>query len=82
MTSILGILVLTSSLILIHCFDWCPLIKPNGQYRGLEVYRSFDQRGQYVYWMDNREGKRWTFNMTSNGMITLNKISIITSDGV
>ena len=48
----------------VDCYDWCPLVKPNGTYRGLGIYRRFrDSDGNSDFIMYNRFGAEWRFDL-------------------
>ena len=61
---------------MIECFDWCPLIKPNGQFNGLNIYNSFDDKGRVENWMNNRYDKEWRFRVNIRGDISLDWKSV------
>lgn len=67
MASIVLLFVWTMSSV--KCFDWCSLIAPNGQYNGLTLYNRVNINMTFESWMNNRNGKEWTFDVTSEGEI-------------
>ena len=48
--------------------DWCPIVKPNGTYKGLRIYHRFlDINGSEEYVMFNSAGDEWLFKLGYNG---------------
>ena len=49
-------------------FDWCPIVKPNGIYNGLRVWRQYtSSKGDSQLYMSNRANSVWHFNVFHNG---------------
>ena len=62
---VVSILIFALSLTSIRCEDWCSLIKPNGSYEGLGMYRHFKVNTKELgtYHMYNRAGTEWMFEI-------------------
>ena len=73
MSSLASLLVLTLSLVSINCEDFCSVLKPNGQYRGVSAYRNGSNG---TYWMNNRNGREWKIDIDMNGTMTADYQSI------
>ena len=65
-STVVSVLVFTAlRLTSVECEDWCSLIKPNGTYEGLGMYRHFGvkDKGFGSYVMYNRAGTQWMFGI-------------------
>ena len=75
--------VFTLSLTSISCEDWCSLIKPNGTYKGLGMYRYFEvqDKGIGSFLMYNRAGAEWKFQINyTDDMLSLKMIENSTKE--
>ena len=66
---------------------WCSLIKPNGIYKGLGIYRRFFENRTDQLVMFNKAGAEWLFDVTSDyrtGVfnISVNSVKNIPGKGV
>ena len=47
--------------------DWCPIVKPNGTYKGLGIYHRFHSvKGEANFVMFNSAGDEWIFELGYN----------------
>ena len=74
MILILTLILLSTS---VRCYDWCPLVKPNGNYGGLGLFHRFadsltDSGKDYVVF--NRAGHEWSAQFKSATDLTLEMI--------
>ena len=59
------VLILMSSQI--NCHSICDTIKPNGVFKGLQIYRKYaEKRVDHCLVMNNRNGTEWMFKITSD----------------
>ena len=59
----------------IQCYEWCPLVKPNGTYEGLGFYHHFVELGTGDYVMFNRAGSEWNVKFQSDKQLTLSLLN-------
>ena len=76
MSSFVSLLLLSVLLSSVECFSWCPLIKPNDIYKGLTFYNRLDRNNIVEYWMNNREGMEWRFDVTTDRQLRPDNTSI------
>ena len=73
---LLSVVLSDLSLSSVKCFSWCPLIKPNDNYKGLTLYNRLDRNNIVEYWMNNREGVEWRFHVTTDRQLRPDNTSI------
>ena len=62
------VLILILISISVDCVDWCPYVKPNGNYKGLRIYRRYlDSEGKAELVMNNRDRYEWLFELRKPG---------------
>ena len=59
-----------------HRQHLCSLIKPNGTYKGLGIYKRFFENYSEEFVMFNRAGAEWLFDVTSANMTGLFNIKL------
>ena len=63
-----SVLLIALIFVLSECQDFCPLVRPNNEYKGLGIYHFVQKAVQNRYFMYNKEGQKWRFSIYTGGL--------------